>query len=596
MTLSAVPRTVWLGGKKLRLDDQDLVGEGGEGRVYRHGSDVAVKVFTQPNAARAAKLQAFTGLAMPLPPEVIAPHDLARDDHGEIVGYAMRLLRDAADLQRFSQRKWRAGRATNAEVLGLLGVLARIVSELHSQSVVVGDLNDGNVVVTGAGKTSALHPWLIDADSMHLPGHPCVVAHERFLDPRFYGRDLTRGGVFTRETDWYALAVMAFSSLLFVHPFGGAHASQPTLLRRAEARISALRPDVKRPAFAAKPEILGDDALAWFERVFEKDAREPLPKSVLEARFTTCSCGAEHARARCPACTLRASVSPVVRSCGKLRATRVFYKTHARVVTATYDGTLRWVADEDGALRREDETMVTANRAIDFIRIAGNATWIAANGVLRKFVAGRILEEHSSGLDAGPHGAIVMQNDALTRAESATRIGQVLPGQTHVRVGATLGFAFYRAGGLTVAFVFDPVRGPLRQIEGFPPLAGKLEGWSAVFGDDHVLVTYALERSGCISHRAVLVSANGKVVATDDGALPPSLTGRALGPGGTVLAATRDGLVLLRPDSGDLVSARLFPEAKDFVSPDDDLLVGSGGTLYAVTDDEITHLCFTNQA
>jgi hypothetical protein len=587
MTLSDGAR-VWLGGKRLRLASQDLVGEGGEGRVYRHGSDVAVKVFAHPNDARAAKLRAFATLT--LPPAVVAPLELANDEHGDVVGYSMRLLRDAHDLQRFSQRKWRAGRATNADVIGVMRSLAKTVDRLHAQNVVVGDLNDGNVVVTGTT------PWLIDADSMHLPGHPCVVAHERFLDPRFYGRDLTRGGVFTRETDWYALAVMAFSSLLYVHPFGGAHPAQPTLLRRAEARLSALRSDVKLPAFAAKPEILGDDALAWFERVFERDAREPLPSSILEARFSICSCGAEHARARCPACTLRANVSPVVRSCGKLRATRVFYKSHARVVTATYDGTLRWVADEDGALRREDETVVTTDRAVDFVRIIGNATWVAAGGVLRKHVAGRVVEEHAARGDAGPAGAILVQGDALVRAESATRAGQVLAGQTHVRVGATLGFAFYRAGGLTVAFVFDPVRGALRQVEGFPSLAGKLQGWSAVFGDDHVLVTFALERSGSLTHRAVLVAANGRIVAADESVLPPSLTGRAIGPGGSVLAASRDGLVLLRPERGDLVSARLFPEAKDFVSPEDDLLVGSGGTLYAVTDDEITHLCFTNQA
>lgn len=590
MTLSAV----WLGAERLRLDDRMLIGEGGEGRVYRHGSDVAVKIFAQPNAARAAKLHAFAGLA--LPPEVVAPRALAKDDRGDVVGYAMRLLDGATDLQRLGQRKWRAGRASNADVLRVLGELAAAVARLHAENVIVGDLNDGNVVVT----TGALTPWLIDADSMQLPGHPCVVAHERFLDPRFYGRDLARGGVFTRETDWYALAVMAFSSLLYIHPYGGAHAAQPTLLRRAEARISALRSDVKLPAFAAKPEILADDALAWFSRVFEHDAREPLPSAVLDARFTTCSCGAEHARARCPSCTLRANVTPVVRSCGKLRATRVFYKAHARVVTATYDGTLRWIADQDGALRREDETVMSTSRAVDLVRIDGHRTWIVANGTLRAVVAGQTVEElpidHVHGepaADVGPAGPVLVQGDSLVRAESATRAGQVLAGQTHVRVGSTLGFAFYRAGDLTVAFVFDPNRGPLRQIEGFPSLAGKLRGWSAVFGADHVLVTFALERAGTLTHRALLIDAKGRIAGTDDELLPPSLAGRAVGPGGTVLAATDAGLVLLRADGGDLVSARLFPEAKGFVSPDDDLLVGSGGSLYAVAHDEITHLCFT---
>ena len=638
MTLSGVE----VGGRRVRLEDRDLLGEGGEGRVYRYGADLAVKVFTQPSAARAAKLRAFP---RGLPASVVAPLELALDSGGDVVGYTMKRVDGAADLARLGQRKWRAGRASNADVLGVMRALATTVADLHARGIIVGDLNDGNVVITTSAGASAAaasaalasagasaaasaalanasaaavlananaaRPWLIDADSMHLPGHPCVVAHERFLDPRFYGRDLTLGGVFTRETDWYALAVMAFSSLLYIHPYGGAHAAQPTLLRRAEARLSALRSDVKLPSFAARPEVLGDDALAWFEHVFEKDLREPLPPSLLDARFTTCSCGAEHARVRCPVCTLRANVTPVVRSCGKLRATRVFYKSHARVVTATYDGTLRWVAAADGVLRREDETVVAAALAVDHVRVAGNATWVIAGGVARKLVASRIVEEipvravHGEpAADAGPDGLVLVQGDTLVRTESATRAGQVLEGQTHVRVGPTMGFCFYRASGLTVAFVFDPRRGPLRQIEGFPPLAGRLAGWSAVFGDDHALVTFALEATGKTMHRAFLINATGRVVASDEsagdqsagsgGVLPPSLAGRALGPGGTILCASDQGLMLVRADGTDLRSVRLFPEAKDFVSPDDDLLVGSGGSLYAVSDDEITHLCFTS--
>ncbi|MBX3227068.1 MAG: hypothetical protein KIT84_35970 [Labilithrix sp.] len=609
MTLSC---RVQLGGRRVQLDARDLLGEGGEGRVYRRG-DVAVKVFTQPNAARAAKLRAFPRT---LPAEVVAPIELCTDDGGDVVGYSMRLVEGATDLARFAQRKWRAGRATNSDVLAVLRALADVVDRLHAAGVVVGDLNDGNVVVTTpataprdtgaaaappAAAAAALVPWLIDADSMHLPAHPCVVAHERFLDPRFYGRDLARGGVFARETDWYALAVMAFTSLLFVHPYGGAHPSQPTLLRRAEARLSALRPDVKLPSSAARPDVLPDDALGWFERVFERDLRAPLPPALFDARFTACSCGTEHARTRCPACAVRANVAPVVRTCGKLRVSRVFYKLGARVVAAAFDGSIRWVSEEDGVLRREDESVVAPAGAHELVRIAANATWLAAGGAMKKLVAGKVVAEHPVGVvhgevaaDASALGLVHVQGDVLVRAEEGTRVGQVLERQTHVRTSATLGFAFYRAGGLTVAFVFDPRRGPLRQIEGFPPLAGRLRGWSAVFGPEHVLVTFATEVSGDVTHHAHLVDAAARIVASDDGAvLPPSLAGRAVGPGGSVLVATDAGLLLTRADAGAFTSGRLFPEAKDFARPDDDLLVGTGGTLYAVTDDEVTHLCFT---
>ena len=105
----------------------------------------------------------------------------------------------------------------------------------------VGDFNEGNVLFRGAT------PFLIDADSMQFDGLPCCVGHEKFLDPRLYGVDLTRAPRFDPGTDWYAWSVLLFSSLLYVHPFGGIHKKFATPLRRAEARYSVLRPDVTYP-------------------------------------------------------------------------------------------------------------------------------------------------------------------------------------------------------------------------------------------------------------------------------------------------------------------------------------------------------------
>ncbi len=601
--------SVYLEGRRLHLDDKLLLGEGGEGRVYRVavGARTAVKIFHQPTAARAAKLRAFGASQMPA--EVIAPTGLCTDSAGAVIGYAMPALEQAFDLQRFAQRRWREGRVGNAAVLEVFAALASTIATLHTRGIVVGDLNDGNVVVTAeaarrSGEAATWRPWLIDADSMQLPGHPCTVAHERFLDPRLYGLDLA-GGALDRASDWYALAVLLFGSLLYTHPFGGSHPAHGTMLRRAEARISILRADVKRPAAGTRPDVLPDDALAWFERVFEQDLRAPLPAALLEARFVTCTCGQEHARVRCPYCTVRVLVAPVVRALGNLRSTRVVHCPRGRIVAASADGPLRYVLLEAGILRREDGTIVVADgEPTDLVRIAGNATWLGVGRVVRKIVGG---VEHSTrpvdlvhgdlAADAGPEGLVVVQGDALVRAERETRIGQVLEGQTRVRTSATLGFAFYRAGGFTVAFVFDPRRGPLRQVEGFPHLAGRLVGWSAVFDEAHVLVTFATENGhdGAVTHTAHLVDARGELVASDHGeVLFPSLAGRALS-NGSVLLATQDGLVLVRADRAEraFVPARLFPEARDLVSPEADLLVGPGGSLFVVGHDEITHLCFT---
>lgn len=595
---------VYVGKKAVRLDDRDLLGEGGEGRVYRAGGR-AIKVFLAPTAERAKKLLAFPAQ---LPPSVIGPLELCTDRAGDVVGYAMRRLDGAVDAHRLAHRVWREGAMRSAEVLRIWRELSAAIAQLHARGLVVGDLNDGNVVLTH--ETAGWTPWLIDADSMQLPGHPCVVAHERFLDPRLYGVDLARTCALSKESDWYALAVLAFASLLFVHPFGGTHPSHPTMLRRAEARHSVLRGDVKLPASSLRPDVLPDDALSWFLEVFERDVRAPLPSRLFDARFRACSCGLEHARTSCPACTARVLVRPTVRARGRLRATTVFRPARGAIVAAAAHGRLEHAHVEEGVLRREegDAIATSALGPLHLVRVAGSSTWLGTDRRITRYVHGRAAESipvpavHGElAADAGPCGLVHVAGDALVRAIDGTRIGQVLEGQTRVRVGAALGFAFYRAGAITVSFVFDTKRGPLRQVA-LPSvlnLEGRLVDWSAAFDDRHVLVTFVTEESGRIVHAAHLVDDKGELVATERGApgaspVLASLRGKCLA-GGAVMCATDDGLVLVRPDRARraFVPVRSFADARDLVSPDDELLVGPGGSLYVISHDEIVHLSFT---
>ncbi|MBS2019089.1 MAG: hypothetical protein JST00_39845 [Deltaproteobacteria bacterium] len=534
--------TVHCAGKRLRLADRDLLGVGGEGRVYRCG-DRAIKIYFAVDDARRAKLAALVAGHRAMHPRVVGPLDLCTDPAGDIVGFAMKALDGAVDMHRAAQRRWREQHMTANGVVSVFRDLASTLSALHARGVVVGDLNDGNVVLVSepAAPSPAWSPFFIDADSMQLPGFPCTVAHERFLDPRLYGASLA-GGVLSRDSDWYALAVMLFGSLFFVHPYGGAHPSYPTMLRRAEARHSVLRGDVKLPVTAQRLDLLPDDALAWFDAVFEKGRREPMPACVLEARFVRCPCGIEHARRACPACAVAAGAPlhaagapapPPVVMRGKLRATRL-------------------------------PSLPSA------------------------FVPG---PDHAD--------AIGIDGDWLVRRASGMRIGQILEGQTHVRWGDSMGFAFYRASLVTMYFVFDPRSGPLRQIA-LPPLDGRLVEWSVVFerGGGLALFTTATEKSGRVTHAAHLVAANGDVVASEAG--PPgstpllgAVTGKCLA-GGAVLTATDDGLVLVRADRAtrSFLPVRAFPETRDLVPPDADLLLGSGGSVYVVGPGGVVHLAF----
>ncbi|MDX2015590.1 MAG: hypothetical protein SFW67_35685 [Myxococcaceae bacterium] len=587
---------VYLSSGRVRLGDADLVGEGGEARVFRHQGR-AVKVFhpVSPQdavgrAVRAKKLEKLSRFPTGLPPTVLGPQELARSARGDVLGFVMRLVQ-GDDAGRLAQRRFRDGRVSNDAVTGVFARLSQTLAVLHGRGVVVGDLNDGNVLVSGDEG-----PFLIDADSMQFDGLPCAVGHERFLDPRLYGVDLSTVPRFDPGTDWFAFAVMLFSSWLYVHPFGGTHAKLGTLLRRAEARHSVLRDDVVLPRVAASWKTLPDEALHWFRGVFEADVRSPAPDVLWRTAFTTCRCGLEHARPACPACHALGPLAtrPAVRVKGRCTA-RVLRQTTGRMVTAAMQGGVRFVIEEDGVLRREDGSLVLERRldAGERLAIAGASTWLSdARGGLVRLENGRVVERAQTGL--APHGPILAAaTQAVYRTEhewlidqvTGARVGQVLEGQTWLWTGERLGLGFYRAGGVTVAFLFKTGRAGLKQLPGVG-WSGRLVSAHAAFDARHALLTVTTETSGRDVVHRWLLSETGEVLAAGH-------DGRA-GHGallqGRVVIGTDAGLVSLGVSSGVLVEGTCFTDTQPFVSAQDELLPQSDGSLVVVGARDVLQL------
>ncbi len=573
-------------GELVTLDDASILGQGGEGRVYRLGAR-AVKIFHAISKEKAQKLEAFP---RGLPRGVVAPIHLVRDPKSDaIVGYTMELVAGATDAMRLSSRRFRQGAIRNDVVCAILRRLHALVGQVHARDVIVGDLNDGNVVFTGT------QPWLIDTDSMQLRGHLCTVAHERFLDPRLFGADLTRAPAFDAASDSYALAVMAFASLLYVHPYGGQHKTIPTMLRRAEASHSVLRSDVAYPRAATPFAVLTDDLLHHFSRTFDHGARSPISEALLSPRWTTCSCGIEHARVKCPVCATRAHVpGPVAAG---VRVMRVF-ATKGRIVAAAVQGRVLAYAHVDDAdvLRREDGIAIpVALSPTARVRIAGASTWIHDGGVAVQVVRGEIvLRAEAAAMGAGLAGVFLANGDWLTDATTTARVGQVLAGTTWLEVGDRFGVGFYRAGAITVGFVVRPGRGMLR-VE-LPVIHGRLVDASVTFDGARALLGIATETGGHVSHALHVVQDDGEILARASGSpesrpLLASVFGKCMA-GGAIVSATDDGLVLARPDlaTGDLEETRTFPATRDFVAAGVDILAGPQGSVYLVQTGEILQL------
>ncbi len=626
---------VTIAGKRVRLTDADILGVGGEARVYRH-ADLAVKIFhpvdrSLPAKRRRAadrvladKFAKMAALPSGLPDAVVAPLELVVDArNGAVVGFAMRRIDGAEDLRRLGQRSWREGVVDNETVLAIFRRIHSVIDRLHGAGVVVGDLNDCNIIFAGD------EPWFIDVDSMQLGAWPCVVATERFLDPALYGVDLTKTAAFTPATDWYAFSVMLFQSLLYCHPYGGVHSTLPTLLRRAQAGHSVLQSDVRYPKAAVTPDALPDELRAWFGQVFDEARRERFPERLLDITWTRCACGLVHARARCPGCSARgvagaggprraiglpssglrpsslgASPSGLAISHGRCEARRVL-RTAGRIHAAVVQGGLKWLLEEGGVLRREDGAIVMQQDVAPGMAfgIQTRSTWIGWDRKLVRIEGERIAERVAAdGLGNEPAfaatSATCFRVDAgwLTDTASGRRIGQVLDGQTWLAAGERLGFGFYRPGLLTVPFVFEPGKPGLRQVEGLPPIRGRLLDVAAAFGDDRVLFQTQTLEGGRVETALHVIGRDGVVVASklgapDDERCLAAVGGKAI-VGERIVQATDDGLLslVIDPATRSIRESTLFADTEPFTRADARVLPGPGGTVYLVTTQEILQL------
>lgn len=301
--------TVKISGKTVRLRNRDVIGVGGEATVFKHGGQ-AVKVYLQPDAARARKLQAMVPRARTLPPGVVAPQQLVTDG-GQIVGFTMPLL-DATytELRQLSVKKYRAKAGlTSRDIVRLFLNMWRTLDCIHRAGMVVGDLNDLNVMFRGDEVA------FIDADSFQFDNHPCRVGSEAYIDPALYGKDLTQAAFFQPEHDWYAFAVLLFKSLLLTHPYGGVHPSVKLMTHRAQQRISVFDSSVTYPRIAHAPDLLTDDLAHTFAEWFTDGRRGVFPENVLRdytATVKNCPhCGATYPvnRAHCPMCAAAVPVT-----------------------------------------------------------------------------------------------------------------------------------------------------------------------------------------------------------------------------------------------------------------------------------------------
>jgi F0F1-type ATP synthase epsilon subunit len=524
--------------------------------------------------------------------------------------------------------------AHGARVSALVHALAETLAALHAAHVVVGDLNDANVLmcptagqavgprtraVTGAQHGEQIR--LVDADSMQFGSFPCTVAHERFVDPRLFGADFSTGP-FDTASDWYALCVLWFQSLAGVHPYGGTHPKYATLVRRAEARHSVLRGDVtlarrNEPLHALAPELR-----AFFEATFDGDRRGPPPFSLLRlAPFVTASLGATQVRTGPVVAREQAARMPVHLAAGSHTAhsgvgsvERVVHATAEGELVA-YDGTGPIVAvwrtgdvltRSDGSVweGRDVTAVVLDGRSTYFgTRIAGSAeqggvgrVYVQTDGTTRTHPTDVAYDEATFAVAGGI--LYVVEDGWIVVADTGARIGRVAERHTFLRGSAStvlmhdgrgrqgLLAGFFRAGPLVRAFVCAPASEGFRTVA-VPLLGARIVDADVAFGEREALLTvWAEGRDGHRVGGAFLLDARGDLVAAHVGdpevdPLVRSVRGRCL-VDQVVVVGTPSGLATFRADraTGTFLPSRTFPQTSGLMDGDGDLRAGPGGSVF----------------
>ena len=625
---------VYIREKRVRSNPASSIGKGGEADIFDLGGGVALKLWKQPDhpdikgmaeEMRAAEDRlALVQSKMPqfppgLPDRVVAPLELATDKKGQtILGYTMRLVAGAETLMSLGEPALR--RALGGQnAARVLADLWRTVSLVHAAGVVIGDFNDLNVLVRG----SEAH--LVDADSFQFGGFPCPVFTERFVDPLLCDEKAPRPVLvhaFNPQSDWYAFAVMVMTTLLSVGPYGGVFRPKDPSRKineaaRPLARITVFDPEVRYPKPAIPYGVLPDDLLHALSAIFEKDARAPLPLGLLEGlRFTSCrNCGAEHARARCPACDHGVAREVVVVR-GHVKASRRLSTSGTIVCAELAADAPAYVVHEEGVFRREDGSVIMRGPLDGALRffLQGKTTHVARKGRVLSICEGNVEEdlhvdtcgnENAFAVNERyrffVHGGRLFRRASRRAASSIEALGQgaaepwgdVLAGQTRLWVGERLGFGFYRAGSVSVAFTFDTERRGINDSVKIPWPSGQIIAADAAIDLDRIWFFLSFARAGRIGHLAAVVGADGTLLGmreaeAADGSWLGALSGkRAIG--GALLTGTSAGLARVELGPNGPEEVKRFADTEPFVHESSRLLAGRAG-LWVVDMREIVSL------
>jgi serine/threonine protein kinase len=267
------------------------IGGGGEGRIYKTVEEprLVAKIYTTVTHEQEAKLDAmlarppYTPMRSHFP--LAWPMEPLYDRADQCVGFLMpyidhnnnipllKLYNPRDRLQTLHGFTWKY-------LLRAAKNLANVVSVLHENGYIIGDVNESNILISKSALVT-----LVDCDSIQVPKGDkhffrCAVGKPEYTPPELQGREFQ---AINREMhhDNFGLAVLIFQMLMEgVHPFSGVWqgtGNPPTLEQNIQAGNSPYLSEriLRLPRRALPFETLPQTVQTLMTRCFGEGQRDP---------------------------------------------------------------------------------------------------------------------------------------------------------------------------------------------------------------------------------------------------------------------------------------------------------------------------------
>jgi len=250
----------------VQLNKQDFVTQGGEGQIFAKGKTI-YKIYSDMSKmipeGKVGELRALDK------DYIIVPQDIVLNDNGKMIGFTMNRVGSSVPLcQLFNTAFWNRSNITPEGIQTLVENILHGIEFVHSKDCLIVDVNELNFLVEDSKYEMA---YFIDTNSYKTPSFPPTAIMPSIRDWR--SKD------FTKLTDWFSFAILAFQLYTGIHPYKGKHQNYKTsdLVQRMKDNVSVFDKQVSVPKAMRDYSHVPSEYLNWFKKLFVDGNRLPPP-------------------------------------------------------------------------------------------------------------------------------------------------------------------------------------------------------------------------------------------------------------------------------------------------------------------------------